>query len=1278
MRTLQSLLVLTLFTSLWMLTACGGCGPANNENPWETSENQPDMGAEARIVGLVLDPTEATVLLTTSRQFAAIATYSDGATRDVTFDAIWEAGTDDVVEVEDGEVAAIGPGATAVTAIFENFRAEAIVTVPSAAPESLSVRPATVDVAVGEVVRLTAEATLTDGTEVRATELVQWASSDPAVAAVSNDPPEQGAVRGVADGAGVITATLGELQATADFTVGVSAQLATIEIAPAYMRLVPGQRQPFAVLARYTDGRILDVSLLADISSSDETVVVLDDRSVLAVAPGEARIDAELEGRVVSATIEVLDATVTEILISPPNAETSVGGGVDFDATAVLDDGTTLPFDDAVSWRIVDPAVAGIDEQGVAVGTDPGATGVEARFDGIIGTSQLTVFDAPLVRIDVEPLDPTMIVGSQLDFVATGHYTGQRTANLSWSCNWTSSNPDVVVVGAAGRADAVGLGVAVVTCAFGGQQGASVTTVTSSDLDSLEIEPVASTLSPGEEVRLTVWGRHDDGRTTDLTASAVWTADSNAVVVSNAAGVRGTVSAVELGNAEITAEFAGLSTTATVRVSDAQLLEIRLDPAVIPSLPVGASVQVDAVGRYDDGTERPIADRVRWSSGAPGVARVDRGNVTGLAVGAADVIAELDGVMATTPVTVTNAIIESISVEPAGLITTRGLRTNMTATATFSDGTELDVTSVALWSVTDPDVAFIGNGSTLAQLVALDVGTTEVIAEWDGVQGSTTVTVEGAELDSIMITPSVVRVAVGIDTQLVAIATYTDGSSSNVTSRVSWSSEFPGVASVNGTGLIEPLQPGDTKIFATFQGATAAANVTVTDARIEALEISPFEATIAAGDQMWFQAVALFSDGTKLNVTRRAVWDSLDTSIVRIESVAYLSGVTTAVAPGQTQVVAFFEGAQASANVTVTDAVVESIQIFPNTYSMAVGTELLLTAQAIYSDGSSRNVNWLGRWRSSNPDVANVGNAWPVPGLVTAYEPGTVTISVEYQGQEATAEIEVSNATLEAIQVFPFNSSITVGSPIWFQATGIFSDGRSVWLTRDVTWTSSDTSVASISNGRWSEGRTIGVAPGQVEIEATWNGVTGSASLVVSDKEITALQVTPFLARIPSGYGELFQAVAIFDDNTSRNVTQLATWETTNPAIASVGNVWWTNGIVLTHGAGQVDVKASWQNAEGQTSLTVTDAQVMSIEVTPAVSSVLPGEVVEHEALGTFDDGSTYELTLWSTWLSSDTSIANVSNAWGAHGEATAFSAGTVTIEAHKDGVVGTTNFEVR
>lgn len=1264
------------------LSACAGCASdSGEEQPWETSEDQPAEETR-RLAGLSIEPTRATVIIGTQRDLAVLASYDDGDTADVTADVSWRVGNEDVVRVDGHAVTAVSPGSSTVTAVYEGFTAETLITVPSARPTGLTVEPASANIGVGETVRLRAEATLSDGTTTGATELVDWVSEDVEIVAVSNDPPNEGIARGVADGTAVVRAVLGELEAEATVTVGSTSQLVALEIAPPSLRLVLDQTSRVQVLGRYSDGRITDVTTLSELNSSDQTIATVAGSGVVtANAVGETRIEAQMQGEVATAPVTVTDAEVIAIEVTPPDAATTQGGGVDFDATALLDDGTVLDFDDTVDWRSTDNAVATVDDHGLAIGDGTGQTRIEARFGELTGTADLEVVDATLRSIALEPVDPEGVVGTRWNFVATGRYDGNRIADLSYSCDWQSSNPTLVTVQRPGAAVANGPGTSVVTCEWQGLVGRSTVTVTPNDLESLTIEPATATVGVGGTAQLHLVGRHMDGTTSDLTESAVWSTDAAAVAVSNLVGARGEVTGIAPGNAEVRADFAGLHAVATVRVSDAALTSITLepDPVVVPA---GATIGVTATGRYDDGTERDVTAQAAWATDDPALARVgngpDAGRVRGITPGDTAVIATVGELSVSVDVQVGAATVDRLELDPADAITTRGLRTNYTATAIYTDGTEIDVTDLATWSVDDTSLAFIGNAGPRGQLVAQEVGQTTVRADWNGVEGTTSVTIEGAELQSVAVTPVVAQAPIGVDTQLVAMATYTDGTHRNITGSAAWSSDKPGIAEVNASGLVEPMQPGDARITASFQGMSATATFTVTDASITEVQVIPFDATIAAGDKMWFQAVALFSDGTHRDVTRRSTWTTTDDDVVHVQSVAYLAGTALAQNPGMAKIRANYEGVIGEATVTVTDATVTEIELFPTTYELAVGTEVFLTAQAIYSDGTSRNVNYLGTWRSSAPDVAAVSNTWQSPGLVTAHASGETTITIDYQGVTATAEITVSDATLEAIQVFPFTSSITVGSPVWFQATGVFSDGRSVWLTRDVTWTSSDDSVAAISNGRWSEGRTLGVGPGQATIEATWNGVTGSASIVVTDKQISTIQVTPFVPRTPAGYGEFFQAVAIFDDATSRNVTQLATWETTDPMIASVGNVWWTNGLVLTHEPGQVTVSAGWQGAEGSTSLTVTDALLASIDVEPRDASLLPGEVIEYSATGHFDDGTEMDVTPFATWLSSETDVADVSNAWGYRGEATAFTPGTTDISANNAGVAGSTTLEVR
>ncbi len=75
-------------------------------------------------------------------------------------------------------------------------------------------------------------------------------------------------------------------------------------------------------------------------------------------------------------------------------------------------------------------------------------------------------------------------------------------------------------------------------------------------------------------------------------------------------------------------------------------------------------------------------------------------------------------------------------------------------------------------------------------------------------------------------------------------------------------------------------------------------------------------------------------------------------------------------------------------------------------------------------------------------------------------------------------------------------------------------------------------------------------------------------------------------------------------------------------------------------------------------------ASLSSIAVTPANPSVSKGGTEQFDAVGTFSDGSTQDLTTAVNWSSATTTVATISNTSGSQGLATAVGTGTSTISA--------------
>jgi hypothetical protein len=78
-----------------------------------------------------------------------------------------------------------------------------------------------------------------------------------------------------------------------------------------------------------------------------------------------------------------------------------------------------------------------------------------------------------------------------------------------------------------------------------------------------------------------------------------------------------------------------------------------------------------------------------------------------------------------------------------------------------------------------------------------------------------------------------------------------------------------------------------------------------------------------------------------------------------------------------------------------------------------------------------------------------------------------------------------------------------------------------------------------------------------------------------------------------------------------------------------------------------------------------------SITVMPSSPSIAPGATEQFMAMGSFTDGTTQDISSQVTWASANAAVATISNASGSQGLATALAAGTTTISATLNGVVG-------
>lgn len=186
---------------------------------------------------------------------------------------------------------------------------------------------------------------------------------------------------------------------------------------------------------------------------------------------------------------------------------------------------------------------------------------------------------------------------------------------------------------------------------------------------------------------------------------------------------------------------------------------------------------------------------------------------------------------------------------------------------------------------------------------------------------------EGAQariVSSISITPASSSVAKGRTASYQARATYSDGSSADLSSGVTWTSGAPTIASISG-GTTRGLAEGSTTITAVYSGVSGTANISVTAAVLESIAISPSSVTHGAGITTQFTAIGTYSDNTTENLTNTVTWVSNTPAVATIDS---QSGLATGVTLG---------GATISATVGALSNTATLTVAAPNWYSAASG-----------------------------------------------------------------------------------------------------------------------------------------------------------------------------------------------------------------------------------------------------------------------------------------------------------------------------------------------------
>ncbi|HVQ97711.1 MAG TPA: Ig-like domain-containing protein, partial [Mycobacterium sp.] len=513
-------------------------------------------------------------------------------------------------------------------------------------------------------------------------------------------------------------------------------------------------------------------------------------------------------------------------------------------------------------------------------------------------------------------------------FKATATYDDGSTADITSAVSWSAANTAVATVNSSGVASGVAAGSTSVTATLTGISGSASLTVkaVAPTLSSIAVTPASPSIAVGATQQFTATATYSDGTMGNITSSVTWSSGTTSVATITAAGLASGVSA---GSSTITATQTGISGTASLAVTASApppptLSSIAVAPATA-SIVAGTTQQYTATGTYSNGTTKNVTSSVTWMSANTAVATMNAsGLATGVAAGSSTITAALSGVSGTArlAVTATAPAISSIAVTPSAPSVVAGNTKQFTATATYSNGTTGNVTTSVAWTSSKTSVATI-NASGLATGIA--AGASTITAALSGVSGTASLTVTGSAptISSIAVTPGSPSIDAGSTQQFTATATYSNGTTGNVTTSVTWTSAKTSVATINASGLATGVAAGTTTISAAHNGVTGSASLTVTAATVTSIAVTPNPANFASNATQQFTATATYSNGTTGNVTSSVTWTSSNTAAATIDS----DGLASGVAAGATTITAAMNSVTGTSAATVSVATTSSVNI---------------------------------------------------------------------------------------------------------------------------------------------------------------------------------------------------------------------------------------------------------------------------------------------------------------------------------------------------------------
>lgn len=562
--------------------------------------------------------------------------------------------------------------------------------------------------------------------------------------------------------------------------------------------------------------------------------------------------------------------------------------------------------------------------------------------------------------------------------------------------------------------------------------------------------------------------------TNDVTTEAKWTTSDDSVVKVS----KGELTLVGLGSATVTAEYKGLKASFTVKVV-APYQKLAIVPGEDQELLVGdAPVELKVFAKQSEtDAGMDVTDKVELKSSNSSVAAIEDGKLKPVALGKSTISVSYLGSTAKVDVYVRNPY-EALILDQTDFVKNPVLFMNdsITVQAKVRNAASQSIDVPGEWTSSNPLAVSVNGGVITARAS----GTSTIKVSYLGISKEFTVKVyptvtkfEAAETE--------VDVLKGESKSFPKVTgTLLDDEKEDFSSAVIWTSSDEKVVTTED-GKIKAIDAGTATITGKI-GSRVVATVPVTvNEKVLVLLPDVEEYQLVMGRSIALPKVnAVFEDGTESDVTSSVEW-SLTGSAAVIKD-GTLKGLTK----GSTTLKGTYLNKEIKIPVVVEQEVVK-IVVEPENIDLNIKKSKSIKVTGYYSNGKTVSLSSKMNWSSSDSAIVTVSKT-----SVKAVAEGTATITGSYQGKEVTVKVNVV-PKLKKLTASEKKLNLKPGDVKTVTVTAEFDTGAKTNVGDTAVWTTSNSSVAKVTNGRIEA-----IAKGTARIKGQYN--SKSVSITVSVK----------------------------------------------------------------------------------------------------------------------------------------------------------------------------------